>query len=108
MIAPWNNGLPTTLTVEGEERAIRTDFRAALDCFLALTDTDLDNTNKALEVLDIIYIDDIAPSEEAIEKALWFLRGGEDEPKKKSPQLVSWTQDFNYISSAISKVIGQI
>lgn len=107
MIAPWNNGLPTTLTVEGEERAIRTDFRAALDCFLALTDTDLDNTNKALEVLDIIYIDDIAPSEEAIEKALWFLRGGEDEPKKKSPQLVSWTQDFNYISSAISKVIGQ-
>lgn len=106
MIAPWNYKLPTTLTVEGEERPIRTDYRVALDCFLALTDNDLDDVNKALEVLDMIYIDDIEPSQEALEQAMWFLRGGEEESQKKNPQLVSWTQDFNIISSAISRVVG--
>ena len=106
MTAPWNSGLPTTLKVEGEDRPIRTDFRAALDCFLALTDTDLDDYNKALEVLEIIYIDPIKPTAEALEQALWFLRGGENEPKKKGAQLVSWTQDYNFIASAISKIIG--
>lgn len=109
MRAPWNDGLPEALTVGGEGRAIRTDYRAALDCFLALTDPELDNYNRAMEVLDILFIDEL-PSEhwqEALEQAFWYLRGGEEEHgDKKSPQLVSWTQDFNMIASPVSKIVG--
>lgn len=108
-IAPWNVSLPAALSVGGEDRPIRTDYRAALDCFLALTDSDLDEANKALEVLDILYIDEIAPEDwqEALQQAMWYLRGGEEENKKKSPQLVSWVQDFTIIAAPISKIIGQ-
>ena len=108
MRAPWDNGLPTTLTVGGEERPIRTDFRAVLDIFLALTDSELDNYNRAMEVLDILYIEEIPDAyiDEALEKAMWFLRGGEDERQQKGPQLVSWTQDYNLIASPISKNLG--
>lgn len=108
MIAPWNTGLPEALTVGGEGRAIRTDYRAALDCFLALTDPELDSYNRALEVLDILYIDELPPElwTEALDMAFWYLRGGEDERGGKSPPLVSWTQDFNMIASPISKIVG--
>ena len=108
--APWDDGLPEALTVGGEERPIRTDYRVALDCFLALADNDLDAENKLLEVLDCLYVDEVPPEymQEALEKAFWYLRGGEEErSNKKSPQLVSWAQDFNLIASPISKDLGR-
>lgn len=110
MTAPWNLSLPTALTVGGEEHAIRSDYRVALDIFLALTDPELDGFNRAMELLDMLYIDDLPPElwQEAVEQGLWFLNGGEsDAGKKKSPQLVSWVQDFQYIASPVSKIIGQ-
>lgn len=109
MSAPWNNGLPVALEVGGEEKPIRSDYRAALDIFLALTDPELDAYNRAMEFLEILYEDEIEPEdyEEAIQKGFWFLRGGEAEPKEKGPQLVAWQQDFNYIAAPISKIIGQ-
>lgn len=107
--APWNVSLPTALTVGGEEKSIRTDYRAALDCFLALTDIELDDYNKIEEVLEILYIDEIKPEhkQEAIDRAMWYLAGGEEKEPKKSPQLVSWAQDFNYIASPVSEIVGQ-
>ena len=109
MTAPWNNGLPTTLTVGGKEYSIRSDYRAALDIFLALTDIELDDYNRAMEVLDILYVDEIPPDlyKEALQQCMWFLNGGEEENKKKRPKLVSWEQDFNLIASPVSKIIGQ-
>lgn len=109
MTAPWNYNLPSTLSVGGEERPIRTDYRVALDCFLALTDPELDNYNRMMELLECLYVDEIATKdwEEAINQAMWYLNGGEKPTGKKSPQLVSWTQDFNMIASPISKNIGQ-
>lgn len=109
MIAPWNNGLPTVLEVGGKEYAIRTDYRVALDIFLALTDIELDDTEKALEAIEILYVDEIPPEhwQEALDKCYWYLRGGEEEREDKQPQLVSWEQDFNMIASPISKNIGQ-
>ena len=109
MNAPWRSGLPSALTVGGEERPIRTDYRVALDIFLALTDPELDNYNRAMETLECLYIDEL-PSElweEALEQAFWYLRGGEEEHGQSGPQLVSWAQDFNYIASPISKIVGQ-
>ncbi|MBR5285678.1 MAG: hypothetical protein IKU30_02155 [Clostridia bacterium] len=110
-IAPWNYKLPTALSVRGKEYPIRSDYRAALDIFLALTDRELDGFNKTMEMLDILYLDPIPPEdmEEAIKVGMWYLRGGEDEKKAegKRPQLVSWAQDFNYIAAPISQVVGK-
>lgn len=109
MNAPWRYALPATLEVGGEERPIRTDYRVALDVFLAISDPELDEYNRAMETLEMLYIDDIEPEhwQEALEKAMWYLRGGEEERGQNSPQLVSWEQDFNYIASPISKIIGE-
>ena len=108
-MTPWNTGLPSSLEVGGEEKAIRTDYRVALDCFLALTDAELDDYNKLMEVLEMLYIDDIDPHDwkEAVEQAMWYLRGGIEDRGKKNPQLVSWAQDFPYIASPISAVVGK-
>lgn len=109
MNAPWNNGLPTALTVGGKEYPIRTDYRVALDIFLALTDDELDDYNKAMEAIEMLYVDEIPYEDlqEALEKCYWFLRGGEDEKQNNNPQLVSWEQDFTIIAAPISKIIGQ-
>ena len=109
MTAPWTVSLPTALTVGGEERAIRSDYRAALDIFLALTDVELDGFNRAMELLDILYVDDIPEEclQEAVEQGLWFLNGGEPERETKQPRLVDWAQDFNMIAAPISQIIGQ-
>ena len=111
MIAPWNVSLPEALTVGGEERPIRTDYRVALDCFLALTDSELDDYNKLLEVLDCLYVDEPEPHNwlEAINQAIWYLNGGknEDEHSRPEPRLVSWEQDFTLIAAPISAQIGK-
>lgn len=109
MNAPWRVSLPTTLTVGGEEKAIRSDYRAALDCFLALSDPELDSYERAAALLGILYVDDIPPKDwqEALERAFWFLRGGEDEDNTKQLKLVEWSQDFNLIASPISNIVGQ-
>lgn len=103
--------LPTSITVGGVEYEIRSDYRAALDIFAALADPDLDETNKALELLDILYVDfesiPLANYQEAIKKALWFLNcGAESAHQPKRPQLVDWEKDFQYIVAPINRVIG--
>lgn len=109
MSTPWNVSLPTTLTAGGEEHAIRSDYRAALDIFLALTDTELDDFNRSMELLDILYVDDIPPEhwQEAIDRGFWFLNGGEPERDVKQPPVVNWEKDFNLIAAPISKIVGQ-
>lgn len=109
MNAPWNISLPMALTVGGEEKAIRSDYRPALDCFLALTDPELDEYNRAMELLDILYVDDIEPedAQKAIDQALWYLNGGESDRDTKQPRVVAWEQDFNLIAAPISKIVGQ-
>ena len=110
-VAPWNVSLPRTLTIGGEERAIRTDYRAALDCFLALGDADLQEHERVCAVLEILYIDPIPPDciGEAVDRAIWFLNGGKESGNGKSsgPVLVSWRQDFPLIASAISARLGR-
>ena len=104
--------LPTTLTVGGTEYAIRSDYRAALDIFAALADPDLDEVNKAGELLEILYIDaeqvPFSCYQEAIKEGLKFLNGGNEEANQaKRPQLVDWEQDFKYIVAPVKRVIGQ-
>ena len=104
--------LPTSVEVGGIVRAIRTDYRAALDMCVALSDPELSNEEKALALLGIFYVDldqiEWKDYQEAINKCLWFINGGSvDEPTKKAPKLMDWEQDFQLIVSPINRVIGR-
>lgn len=103
--------LPTSLDVCGVSYAIRSDFRAVLDICIALSDINLDATDKTIALLDILYQDyDQMPAEhyqEAVEKGLWFIGCGEDNQNKKAPVLMNWEQDFKYIVAPINHVVGK-
>ena len=106
-----NYGLPTTVTVNGKEREIRSDYRAILDIISALNDVNLSDEEKAYVTLKIFYpqFDDITAEEaqEAIEKCFNFIECGNKDDGKKQPKLVDWEQDFQYIITPINAVAGK-
>lgn len=104
--------LPASLEVGGVSREIQTDYRAALDICVALSDPELSNEEKALSLLGILYPEwqEIEPKDyqEAVNKGIWFINGGsEDEQTRKAPKLMDWEQDFKMIVSPINRVIGR-
>lgn len=111
MSAPWDDLLPTSLEVGGVEYAIRSDYRAVLDICAALSDQELDGQERAEVLLSIFYpeLDNIPPEhyEEAVQRCLRFISGGEEERPGKSPRLVDWEQDFPYIIAPINRVTGK-
>ena len=68
--------LPTSLEIGGVGFAIRSDFRAVLDVLKAFNDPDLEDDEKAIVCLKILYEDfDKSPQEkyeEAFQKAVLF------------------------------------
>ena len=108
-----NTTLPDALEVSGAPYAIRTDYRCALDALAALNDVELDEREKALCVLCVLYEDPFAAAasdmREALERGLWYLNGGEESggESRKSPRLMDWEQDFPLIVPPVSRVLGR-
>lgn len=98
-----NTTLPNALEVSGISYAIRTDYRCALDALAALNDVELDEREKALFVLCVLYEDPFAAAasdiREALERGVWYLNGGEESggESRKEPRLMDWEQDFPLI-----------
>lgn len=112
MSSPWNELLPTSLTIGGAEYEIRSDYRAALDILAALSDPELSREDKVLVALTILYpgFEDMPPEhyQEAVEKCYWFIDCGSTETAdRKQPRLVDWEQDFQYIVAPINRVTGR-
>lgn len=101
--------LPTSLSVGGVERKIRSDYRVALDIFVAFNDTELNDMEKNIVMLKILYIDDIDQGDinEAIKQAVWFLNLGDTIKSNNDMRLYDWEQDRNMIFSAVNKVCGK-
>ena len=105
--------LPTKLTAGGIEYEIRSDFRDILRIYAAFDDASLTDHEKAYIVAVNIFPDyEDIPEEhlqEAIEKAYWFIGGGDmpqSEPEKQ--KLIDWKQDENILFPAINKASGMI
>jgi hypothetical protein len=106
--------LPTTIELDGEEWAIRSDFRIALLIFQGINDPELKDYSKYDLILDAIYVDfDKMPQplyKEALKKANDFLDGGEagdrTDSNKNSIRLMDWEQDEQLIFSAVNKAAG--
>ena len=103
--------LPKSLTVNGVEYSIRSDFRVALLIFEAYSDPELNEYEQAEICLKCLYENphDIPKSDisDALKKAIWFLDGG-DMPKSKSSdkKMLDWSQDESIIFPAVNKVAG--
>ncbi|MFV0529478.1 MAG: bacteriophage Gp15 family protein [Lachnospiraceae bacterium] len=93
--------LPTTVKIAGIDYPINTDFRAGIT-FETLMQGEEDDTNKILKALELYYGGIPSAPEEAIEKMLWFYRGGTDEESDSSggPQAYSFEEDADFISAA--------
>lgn len=115
MVNHWE--LPTSISVNNTEYAIRTDYRAVMDLLTAFSDKEMlgeseEETNiiRALLVLNILFIDEVKPEDqnEAIKKAIEFIDMGiESSREVKKPTLMDWDQDAPLIIPAINKVLGR-
>lgn len=103
--------LPKKLNICGTEYSIRSDYRAVLDICTALSDPELSQQEKSYVALDIFYpnFEKMPPEhyQEALKQCFWFINCGEEKEKKKTPKLVDWAQDFNYIAAPINRVVGR-
>lgn len=103
-------GLPKSVNIGEEEFSIRYDYRVILDIFEAMNDPDLNDEDRAIAVLQIFYpdFDCLTDYDTAIKECIKFINGGQEEPGgKKSPDLVSWEQDFPYIVAPVNRVLGK-
>ena len=110
MSGPWNELLPTSAEICGKQYTIRSDYRAVLDILAVLHDPELDGQAQSEFALEIFYPDfDTMPPghyDEALCTCLEFINGGEEKTPEKSPRLVDWEQDFQYIVAPINRVTG--
>lgn len=103
--------LPTSLEIGGKEYEIRSDYRAALDICVALSDPDLEDGEKAIVALTILYpaFEDMPSTDykEALDRLFWFINSGEEDDGKKAPKLMDWEQDFKLLVAPVNRVIGR-
>ena len=104
--------LPETLEVNGTEYAIRTDYRAVLRVLEAMSDPDLEDSEKILIAFKIIYEDfeelPVSDYEEAFEQIMWFINNGEcdDKPYTSKTRLIDFVQDEKILIPAVNRVAG--
>ncbi len=103
--------LPKTLPVRGVDCEINSDFRPCFGIMQVFERADLTDAEKLVIMIGILYVDEIPPEQydEAIDRALWFLDGGEpleDKVPSRYGRLYSWEQDAKYIISAADQTIG--
>lgn len=99
--------LPNKLTVSGKDYSINSDFRVALLIFEAFDDIELNDFEKGVVCLECLFKQVPENTDEAFEKAVWFLDGGDAPKSEKSPvPILNWKQDESLIFPAVNKVAG--
>lgn len=114
MGSAWD--FPTSLNVGGVDYEIRTDYRAVLDLFAALSDPELTDSDEQMTsymqsqvIMQIMFPDcDNIPHEhwqEALNKVSEFIDMGITEDSKK-PKTMDWEQDAPILIPAINRVLN--
>ena len=80
-------GLPKSVEINGKEFAIRYDYRVILDIFEAMNDPDSSEEDRALDVLQIFYIDfdELTDYDAAMKEVFRFINGGGATGAERSP-----------------------
>lgn len=102
-------GLPTSVTVRGQNIPIRTDYRAVLDVLAACADPALDGGARAEVMLRIMFPDRSLITEdnaaEALAAAVEFIDCGR-RAEAGAPRLFDWEADAELIVPAVNKIAG--
>ena len=100
-----NFSLPETVTIEGKEYSVRTDFRVILDILVMLSDSDLSDADKTEALLRMFYVERPRYTAAAVEACLGFISSRK--PSPGSPKgLVDWERDFPLIAAPVNRVLG--
>lgn len=106
-VSGWK--LPTSVTVCGQEFAIRSDYRAVLDAISALRDPELSPQEQTLACLEILYPDwkRLPDLSAAAQAAMVFINCGKPvEAAVPKPALVDWDTDAAIMAPAVDKVLA--
>lgn len=102
--------LPESATINGREFPIRSDYRAALDALSILGDPEIDDHERGVLALTVLYPDladmgpeDVGPAQNFLR---WFLEGGDSRRRPPRAKLADWEQDFPIIVGAVNRVLG--
>ena len=99
--------LPKSLEVDGKEYEINSDFRTVLVIFQAYNDPELTDFEKMEVCLQCIYKERPKNVEAALEKAMWFLDGGDMPKSKQAPvKIMDWEYDQSMYFPAVNKAAG--
>lgn len=106
MINQWM--LPESLSVDGKDYRIRTDFRDIITVLESMTDPELDDNARLMVFFGILFLDPVPTQDlqEAYEKGVEFINAGIEDDGKPAPTLMDWEQDAPLIIPAINKVAG--
>ena len=101
-------GLPKSVEINGKEFAIRYDYRVIIEIFEAMNDPDSSEEDRALDVLQIFYIDfdELTDYDAAMKEVFRFINGGEEPREQRGPHLVDWPMDFPRIIAPVNRVLG--
>jgi hypothetical protein len=106
------DALPKTVTISGREIAVRFDFRPSLQTLTAFEDDSLTQNEKAQILLFNLYPEIPADTSAALERAQWFLNGGDSSPTahaardKGEPRAYSFVKDARFIYAAFRQTHG--
>jgi hypothetical protein len=103
--------LPEAIRINGRVHEINSDFRDCLRIIMAFEDNDLTRYEKQLVLLSNLYKEPPAEADakEAIEKAVRFLNGGEEESEgsmTSNLRLFSFSKDAKFIFAAFQQTHG--
>lgn len=103
--------LPTTVSVSGQEREIRWEYRDILTLMAAMTDPELTERERAAASLYVFYPEAEAfgqnDLQEALDRMRWFINGGSDRHPSAGPKVMDWEQDFALIVAPVNRVLGR-
>ena len=104
--------LPNSIKLREKEYSIRSDYRVGIRLMQMFEDPELTDSEKLFIAMRVIFKDAVISGiylQEALEKTVWFLNGGDlNQTSSAGSQrrLYSWNQDLRFIIAAVDKTVG--
>ena len=104
--------LPNSIKLGEKEYSIRSDYRAGIRLMQMFEDPELTDSEKLFIAMKVIFKNAVIPGvylQEALEKTVWFLNGGEPNQTSSSGsqrRLYSWNHDLRFTIAVVDRSVG--